>query len=367
MADPSWRPLVGGVAQRRRERRLRSWYRHEQQTVRMALAAFSHHSALRRQTKARAGEEGHEEHDALRRQKPPPPQPELFSLEEEPGGGLPAPLSDVAGRQEVLVRHVVEHMADVCPVVQTLDAPVPQMVDSAVDFFRLLDLPVAEQVNEVPESSSSCPSRAVLREPQLVELLMEVPSVLSVAVLWQQTVEQAVDAPVPQDLPVDEQVIAVPKISTDRVSQRLVERRLPQIVEQLVEVPTVLTPTRIALRIAEQIVDTPVPRGRDRRRVQGFLSVQSSTAISSSGKRISERTVEQIVDIPSGVGLGQGSSSSACPAEEDFTGFFRTFPHGKKCGVPGRSVRTCPGTSAHGPRRLMSSPAGPLSRRSTSC
>ena len=44
-------------------------------------------------------------------------------------------------------------------------------------------------------------------------------------------------------------------------------------------------------------------------------------------------------------------------------GFFRTFPHGKKCGVPGRSVRTCPGTSAHGPRRLMSSPGGPMSRR----
>ena len=32
----------------------------------------------------------------------------------------------------------------------------------------------------------------------------------------------------------------------------------PQSAEQLVEVPTVLTPTRIALQIAEQIVDTPV-------------------------------------------------------------------------------------------------------------
>ena len=287
MADPSWRPLAGGVAQRRRERRLRSWYRHEQQTVRMALAAFSHHSALRRQMKARAGEEGHEEHDALRRQKPPPPQPELFSLEEEPGGGLPAPLSEVAGRQEVLVRHVVEHMADVCPLVQTLDALVPQMVDTVLEFFRSLDLPV------------------------------------------------------------DEQVIAVPKISTDRVSQRLVERRLPQIVEQLVEVPTVLTPTRIALRVAEQIVGTPVPRGLDRRRVQGFLPVQSSTATSSSGKRISERTVEQIVDIPSGVGLGHGSSSSACPAEEDFTGVFRTFPHGKK-------VRSAGQVSADLPRHVSS-------------
>ena len=107
--------------------------------------------------------------------------------------------------------------------------------------------------------------------------------------------------------------------------------------------------SRIALRIAEQIVSTPVPRGR----VQGFLPVQSSTAISPSGKRLSEliveqfvcpssakrtseRIVEQIVDIPSGVGLGQGSSSSACPAEEDFTGVFRTFPHGKKVRSAGQ-------------------------------
>ena len=71
---------------------------------------------------------------------------------------------------------------------------------------------------------------------------------------------------------------------------------VPQIVEQLVEVPTVLTPTRIAVQIAEQIVDTPVPRGRDRRRLQGSLPGQSSTTSLSSGKRISERIMEQIVD-----------------------------------------------------------------------
>ena len=40
------------------------------------------------------------------------------------------------------------------------------------------------------------------------------------------------------------------------------------------EVPTVLTPTRIALQIAEQIVDTPVPRSR----VRGSLPGQSSTS-----------------------------------------------------------------------------------------
>ena len=64
------------------------------------------------------------------------------------------------------------------------------------------------------------------------------------------------------------------------------------------EVPTVLSP----LRIAEQIVGIPVPRGRGKRRVQGLLPEQNSTVISSSLERISEQTMEQIVDIPSSGG-----------------------------------------------------------------
>ena len=67
--------------------RLRSWYRHEQQTIRMALATYSHHSAPRRQTKARA-----------------------------PGGGRPAPLSEVAGRQGKVERHVVGGSWRACTV-----------------------------------------------------------------------------------------------------------------------------------------------------------------------------------------------------------------------------------------------------------
>ena len=63
--------------------------------------------------------------------------------------------------------------------------------------------------------------------------------------------------------------------------------------------------------------DTPVPGGGGGRNVglQGFLPEQSSTATLSSAERISERIVEQIVDIPvSGGGLhdfctGQSSSS----------------------------------------------------------
>ena len=43
MDESSWQPM--SAAQRRRQRRLRSMLRHEQQTVRMALAAALHHSA----------------------------------------------------------------------------------------------------------------------------------------------------------------------------------------------------------------------------------------------------------------------------------------------------------------------------------
>ena len=158
----------------------------------------------------------------------------------------------------------MEDLGTVCPYVQILDLPVPQkVVENVTDTLRILDLPVAEQVIEVPKiSCSPCPSRSPFPETQSAE--------------------------------------------------------------QLVEVPTVLSPTRIALQIAEQIVDTPVPRGRGQGRVQGFLPRQSSTATPSAEERISERIVEQLVDTSPGVGLGQGSSSSAGPADEDF---IRVFSH----------------------------------------
>ena len=288
-----------GAARRRRERRLRAMLRHERQTVAMELAAALHHS--------RNG--GRETYYGLR-------APKTASS----GGRRPGVLKEPEPPNVVerVLRHTVDQIVVAVPLVPLLDDPVPQMVDTVLEFFRALDLPVGEQV------------------------------------------------------------IAVPKISTDRVSQRLVERRLPHIVEQLVEVPTVLTPTRIALQIAEQIVDTPVPRGRGEGRVQGFLPRQSSTATPSAEERISERIVqqfspssakrtserieEQLVDTSPGVGLGQGSSSSAGPADEDFAEFFRTFPSGKKVRVPPRvRVRSCPERSAHGLRRLMPRPSVPTS------
>ena len=192
MADPSWRPLAG-VAQRRRERRLRSWCRHEQQTVRMALATHSHHSAPRRLTKVRAGEVGHEQYNAPRRQKPPPPQPELFSLEEEPGGGRPAPLSEAAGWQERVQRHCVEHLAEVCPVVQILDAdvPVPLLVEQYALIWNMeedilaaadhldRDFQLPELVIEVPKISLDVILlRTLVPEPQMAEQLVEVPTII---------------------------------------------------------------------------------------------------------------------------------------------------------------------------------------------
>ena len=192
----------------------------------------------------------------------------------------------------------MDQFGELAPMVQILEAPVQQLVDKLEDVLKIVDLYVPVQEIEVPKISSiSCPP------PRRV-------------------------------LPV------------------------PQSAEQLVGVPTVLSP----LRIAEQIVGIPVPQGRGK--VQGSLPRQSSTATSSSLERISERTVEQSVDFPGGGlqdfrpghgstaapsveriseriveqivdtspggGLGQGSASSAGAADEDFTGVFRTFPHGKK-------------------------------------
>ena len=85
--DLNGRPMAdrAGAAKRRRERRLRSWLRHERMTVAAELSAALHHSrdgvqvkfdGLRAQKtdSAADGEEVvHDAHDALRGQKTPPP------------------------------------------------------------------------------------------------------------------------------------------------------------------------------------------------------------------------------------------------------------------------------------------------------
>ena len=232
-------------------------------------------------------------------------------------------------------RHVVEHRIETCPFVQILDAPVPQLGD------------------------------------QVLELLQKI--------VTSSSVEHV-------------QVIEVPKVFPDRVPQRIVERRPPQLVEQLVEVPT--QPWYVAMVLAEkvfskqeirrilegmqgrggsargglpgsrtgqgstanleQIGEFPVPQVRREGggSVQGSLPVQNSAAV-----------VEQIVDFPArrvpGFLSGQGSASSSSrlhdAADEDFTWVFRTFPVRKK--VRGRARtrgRNCPPSRAHPRGELMS-------------
>ena len=163
--------------------------RHEQQSIRMALATLMHHS-LRSQTTATRAREGEvrEQHHGLRAQKRPLP------------GTRPAPLSEVAGRQSRVQRHTMDQIVDAVPGLPTLDGPVPLMVEQLVDVLQLFDalILVAEQVIDVPKIFiERIPPRTSVREPQLAEQLVEVPTIVSFSSL-QRIMEQTVDIPVPQ-------------------------------------------------------------------------------------------------------------------------------------------------------------------------
>ena len=79
----------------------------------------------------------------------------------------------------------MEHIVDfVCfaPMVQILDAPVPQTVEQLQDVLQFFDRlsTVPEQVIEVPKNfPEDVPTRAVLRATQLAEQLVEVPTIIS--------------------------------------------------------------------------------------------------------------------------------------------------------------------------------------------
>ena len=191
---------VSGAARRRRERRLRSWLKHERQTVRMVLAETFHHSSAPFPPKLKEEWVGrHETHDALRGQNTARTREatyytsktsvagdtaffSLFDEEDAVWGTRPTGLVEPQGPQERVQRHAVEQMIEsFVPVpMLDLDAPVPPMVDQLVDVLKLFDNSVPEQVIDVPKiSQDAIPQRTVLFEPQLAEQLVEVPTAVT--------------------------------------------------------------------------------------------------------------------------------------------------------------------------------------------
>ena len=182
------------AARRRRERRLRSWLRHERMTVRMELAAALHHSSFRGA--------GSETYDAPRSQRTANSREDsvYFDLfDEDTEGARPDRLVGVRP-QERDQRRTVEQIVDSPPVVPSLDVPVPQRENQLVEACRHLDLPIPEQAIEVPKISSTPrpPRRRVRFAEQTVEQLVEVPTIISYASL-RGIMEQNVDIPVPHD------------------------------------------------------------------------------------------------------------------------------------------------------------------------
>ena len=134
--DPGWQPRTG-AAQWRKQRRLRSWWRHEQQSIAAALATLQHHSA----TGTEEGQgRGGGYRGALHGDDP--------GESSSPGGGQ-------------------------CVLWPVLDAPVPQVEQ----LVEVLTMPDVEQVIEVPKlaQEDGTPLRAVLREPRVAEHLVDVP------------------------------------------------------------------------------------------------------------------------------------------------------------------------------------------------
>ena len=179
MMDSSGRPLMAergtGFARRRRERRLRSFWRHEKLAIQMALSEAMHHSAprgawhvsnaaLRGQKPDRAGEAAGTEFYAM------------SEVDELLAAGVRPPSLGEPPRPVVRVGQGA--------AARDKRAAVLQMVDHLIDvlgYFGTLVPDVAEQVIEVPENSQA---------PQLVGQLVEVPTVPF-------SVEQIIDNPVP--------------------------------------------------------------------------------------------------------------------------------------------------------------------------
>ena len=155
--DASGQPTA---AWRRRQRRLRSWLRHERQTVAMELAAALPHSwgggpathdGPRAQKAASGGGAREDVHGEAPEEAPPPEEPgtQFFTIDDdsvpELGGGRPDPVRDPGPPQEGMGRHTGEAFELV------LDPVVPQL---GRDLTVLPDVPARRFLERAEEMRS---------------------------------------------------------------------------------------------------------------------------------------------------------------------------------------------------------------------
>ena len=190
--------------------------------------------------------------------------------------------------QPGVLRHTGAHFVDFSPFVQIHNIPVPQMEgEQVVEFMKELDAPA-----------------------------------------------------------LDEQVIAVPKISLDRVPKRFRRLRTRK-ADQLVEVPAIISYSSLQQRNVEQTIDIPVPHDRGDRGGGGDLQIfsQEQGATACRGA--------QFVDIPVPQGRGGlgGGGLQSFSQEQGSTAVFgadlvdNPVPHGRVGGGGGRgSSRLSPRT-----------------------
>ena len=322
---------------RRRQRRLRQFLRHERLSVAMALAEKLQHTS-RGQRFARAGEEGREEHDALRRQRPS--RSSSSCTRKSPA---------VPGRPVWSRRGGLRRRSSSAPWSSSLTSfPWCRSWtllgflggDVVVDLLRELDAPALDElVIAVPKISLDwIPQRCPRRRPRRAEQLVEVPTIISYSSLQLRNVEQTIDIPVPHDRG-GRGVEEAFKVSLgDRVQQRFVEQNsstfqflkgrgglggggLQSFSQEL---------GSTAFYGADH-ADFPVPLGRvGGGGLQGFLPGQGSAASSSLTLVLRKK-------------LGMG--------------FFALFPGGKKVrGWVRTRGQNWVRTLIHGLRRLMPSP-----------
>ena len=261
-------------------------------TVAMALAESSSHHSSRGQKTARAGVWGREMNYTATIRDPPTPQPELFSLYEEPSGARLDRLSEVRPQDRDL-RRTVDQIVDAVPGLPALDVLVPQMVDRplvARGFRRPCSRAGYRSAQDV--DAYPLPLHGSLRAADSGQLV-EAPNVVSLIDVIRHPVEQTVGG------------------------------------GRIGGLPGFLPGQSYSLS-AEQIVDYPVPRFRRGfgGGLHGLQPGQSSSAFYGADHRVPAATAEQNVDIPAPRGCASRFSSKSFSC----SWFFRFAGNGKSRG-----------------------------------